>query len=458
MGRLIVVSNRVGPLRDSSRAGGLAVGLVDALRQRGGLWFGWSGETSEHGTHGPLKIEQGRNVRLATIDLTQADAYEFYTGYSNRTLWPLLHYRLDVAQFDRRFEEGYRRVNQRFAQRLKPMIGPDDVIWVHDYHFFRLGAELRAAGVTNPIGFFLHVPFPGPEILGALPRHDGLLRSMLAYDVVGFQTERDRGSFVRALAEDLDVRDEGGTVAALGRRVAVRAFPIGIDATEFAQYAVSAEANGQRRRNEKALVGRAQIIGVDRIDYSKGLVERFRAFERLLEDFPENRNAVSMMQIAPPSRSEVDAYADMRRSLERLAGHINGRFADIDWTPIRFLTRPLPRKSLAGLYRASRVGLVTPLRDGMNLVAKEYVAAQNPEDPGVLVLSRFAGAAETMKEALIVNPFSEEGVAEAMQKAMHMPLDERRSRWTALFERLVRNDAHAWAEDFLTTLAATARG
>ena len=459
MGKLIVVSNRVGPLRDSGRAGGLAVGLVDALRRRGGLWFGWSGEISEEGTFGKLRLDEAKAVQTATIDLSPADHAEFYAGYANRTLWPVLHYRLDIADFDRRFEQGYRRVNERFAARLKPMIGAGDIVWVHDYHFFRLGAELRAAGVETPIGFFLHITFPGPEILAALPNHTALLRAMLAYDVIGFQTERDRAAFVRCLAEDLGVVEHGdGVVECMGRRVTVKAFPIGIDAAAFAGYAVSAEGRAHARRIEKTLVGRRQIIGVDRIDYSKGLVERFRAFERLLEDYPENRGKVSFIQVAPPSRGEVDAYIDMRRSLERLAGHVNGRFADIDWTPIRFLTRSFPRKALAGLYRSSEIGLVTPLRDGMNLVAKEFVAAQDPESPGVLVLSRFAGAAEQMREALIVNPYSAEGVAEALQSALRMPLDERKDRWRRMFERMRANDAHGWAETVLELLTATRRG
>ena len=453
-GRLIVVSNRVGPLKDTGRAGGLAVALVDTLRRTGGLWFGWSGDVSEQGTFGPLKSEHSRNVRLATLDLSQNDHDEYYAGFANRMLWPLLHYRLDIADFDRRSEDGYRRVNERFAARLAPMVEPGDTLWVHDYHFFHLAEGLRAAGLQNPIGFFLHVPFPGPDILAALPHHNDLLRAMLAYDLLGFQTERDRDNFVRCAVEEVGARNLGDGVLELeGRRTRVGAFPIGIDADAFAEYAVSPEARINRKRMEKALVGRRQIIGVDRIDYSKGLNERFRAFERLLVDFPEHRSTVSLLQIAPPSRGELEAYSDMRRQLERVAGHVNGRFADIDWTPIRFLTRGMPRRALAGLYRSSRVGLVTPLRDGMNLVTKEYIAAQDPEDPGVLVLSRFAGAAEQLKEALIVNPYSTVGVAETLHKALAMPLDERQHRWRVLFERIREHDAHAFASSFLDALA-----
>lgn len=454
MSRLVVVSNRVGPLKDTGRAGGLAVALVDALSETGGLWFGWSGDISEEGTFGTLKEGGGtRKVAMATVDMAQADYDEFYAGYANRTLWPVLHYRLDLAVFDRRFEDGYRRVNERFATRLRPLLQADDIIWVHDYHFLPFAAELRAMDIGNPIGFFLHIPFPAPEILAGLPNAERLVRRMLAYDVIGFQTRRDAANFRRFAVEELGaVERDGGALEVGGGTVIARAFPIGIDAAGFARQATTPEARRNTARMEKLLAGRQQIIGVDRIDYSKGLPERFRAFGRLLEDYPENRGRVSLMQVAPPSRAELDAYAEIRRELEELTGNINGRFADVDWTPIRYMTRSFTRRALAGIYRASRVALVTPLRDGMNLVAKEYVAAQRAEDPGVVVLSRFAGAAEDMPEALIVNPHSAEGVASSLQTALNMPLEERRSRWQALYERICQHDAAAWAGSFLETL------
>jgi trehalose 6-phosphate synthase len=309
--------------------------------------------------------------------------------------------------------------------------------------------------VGNPIGFFLHIPFPAPEVLAGLPNADRLVRRMLAYDVVGFQTSRDAANFRRFAVEELGARELGDEqLEVSGGKVVARAFPIGIDAAGFARQATTPEARRHTARAEKLLAGRQQIIGVDRIDYSKGLPERFRAFGRLLEDYPENRGQVSLMQVAPPSRAELDAYAEIRRELEELTGNINGRFADLDWTPIRYMTRSFTRRALAGLYRASRVALVTPLRDGMNLVAKEYVAAQRAEDPGVVVLSRFAGAAETMPEALIVNPHSAEGVAASLQAALTMPLDERRDRWQAIFNRICENDAASWAASFLSTLKA----
>ncbi|MGX1308018.1 trehalose 6-phosphate synthase [Amorphus suaedae] len=458
MGRLVVVSNRVGPLKDTGRAGGLAVALVDVLREKGGVWFGWSGKITEEGTFSELREQSSGSVKIATIDLTQTDYDEYYAGYANRCLWPTMHYRLDLTDFDRRFDEGYRRVNERFAVRLKALLEPDDVIWVHDYHFMLLGAQLRAAGVENPIGFFLHIPFPVPEVLTALPNHAGLVRSMLAYDLIGFQTERDSLALKRYLVEEAGASEgPDGAMSVLGRTVHLGAFPIGIDADTFAEYAVAGEGQRNFRRLKTLLNGQVQIVGVDRIDYSKGLPERFRAVERLFEDYPENRGRVSYMQVAPPSRSEVRAYSDIQRTLEGLTGRINGRFSDIDWTPISFLTQSLPRRSLAGIYRASLVGLVTPLRDGMNLVAKEYVAAQDPEDPGVLVLSRFAGAAEELREALIINPYSIDAIAEALQTAIRMPLDERKERWERLYDRITTTTASQWSHNFVERLTKAAR-
>jgi trehalose 6-phosphate synthase len=457
MSRLVVVSNRVGPLSDEGKAGGLAVGLADALRTRGGIWFGWSGEESAEGTFGPIDLTEDGRVSMATLDMTPADIEEFYGGFANQTLWPILHYRLDLADFDQRFEDAYKRVNERMAQRLLPMLEPDDLVWVHDYHFLLFGCELREAGFTGPLGFFLHTPFPGPELLLALPNARGIVRSMLAYDLIGFQTETDRRNFARFLREELGGRVlDDGWIEVEGRRVRAGAFPIGIDAAGFAKFAGSAEARKHESELREILGERQQIVGVDRLDYSKGIPDRLRAFGRLLRDHPENRGKVSMLQVAPLSRSELEAYTELRRELEELAGHINGMYAQLNWTPIRIMTRPFTRKALAGIYRASRVGLVTPLRDGMNLVAKEYVAAQDPEDPGVLVLSCFAGAVEQLREALIVNPYDSSDVANALQTALKMPLTERRERWEALNANVHSANAQAWCGSFLEALEASA--
>ena len=458
MNRLVVISNRVGPLNDEGKAGGLAVGLADALRTRGGVWFGWSGKTSEEGTFGQLKVETQGEVQLATVDMTHADVEEFYNGFSNQALWPILHYRLDLAGFDRRFAEAFWRVNERIGARLTPLLKPDDLVWVHDYHFIPLGAQIRASGFSGAIGFFLHIPFPPPEILTALPDAHRLVRAMLAYDLVGFQTATDRDNFARFLTTELGGTElDGGWIEAAGRRVLAEVFPIGIDAERFAEFATSAEAKRRITQLRTGLGDRKQIIGVDRLDYTKGIPERLMAFERLLKDYPENRGNVVFLQVAPLSREKVRAYAKLRRELEELAGHINGSYGLLDWTPMRIMTRGFARKGLAGLYRASHVALVTPLRDGMNLVAKEYVAAQNPDDPGVLVLSRFAGAAGELTEALIVNPYDCAEMAETLQRALRMPREERIERWRALDAKVRKVNASRWCELFLDALDAAYR-
>lgn len=456
--RLVVVSNRVGPLVSGGKAGGLAVAMADALSERGGVWFGWSGNVSEAGTWSPVHTEHhgegDKAITLATIDMTAEDFEQFYEGFANRVLWPLMHYRTDLMAYDPREEEGYKRVNQRFAARLAPLLKPDDLVWVQDYHFLTLAQQLRMAEVPNRLGFFLHIPFPPPDVFMVLPGADAMLRALLAYDVLGFQTQRDCDNMVALLETKADGQRVGeDRVEVMGRTLTVKAFPISIDAAGFATEAVTQEAQIAQARAEHLLNGRQQIIGVDRIDYSKGLPERFQGFKRLLEDYPENSGRVSFLQIAPASRGTLDAYARIREELEQISGHVNGRFGDIDWVPLRFTTRGQPRSALAGLYRASRVGLVTPLRDGMNLVAKEYIAAQNPEDPGVLVLSQFAGAAEQMTEAVIINPYSDGDIAEGIQTALRMEKAERIERYQALMEKLLANDVNAWRKGYLAALA-----
>ncbi len=453
MRRLVVVSNRVGPVRAAAKAaGGLAVALVDALRERGGLWFGWSGKVGERFSSRIEKVEEGP-LTLLTMDLSQEDFDAYYNGFANQTLWPLFHYRVDLSQFDRAHFEGYNRVNARFAQALLPRLEPDDLIWVHDYHFIPFASQLRSMGCEQRMGYFLHIPFPAPEILVTLPVHDSLVRALFSYDLVGFQTEPDRIAFINYCVQETGGRIiDDYHVEAFGRTIQVRAFPIGIDTENFAELAASAGAKDRCVRMSDVLHGQIQIIGVDRLDYTKGLPERFRAFERLLENYPENRGGVTLMQIAPTSRTDVEDYVDIRNELEGISGNVNGRFGEFDWTPIRYIGRSFGRKALAGLYRASKVGLVTPLRDGMNLVAKEYVAAQDPENPGALVLSRFAGAARQLDSAVIVNPFDTEGVAEALQRSLRMPRPERLDRWHSMMGCLRRENVDKWRNDFLAAL------
>lgn len=449
MSRLVVVSNRVmlPTLAKKESSGGLAVAVLDALEQQGGIWFGWSGNLVEEEPSGVDILEEG-NITYATLDLPEEDYDQFYNGYSNGSLWPLLHYRLDLVQHTRQNYAGYMRVNERFAAHIEPLLRDDDLIWVHDYHFIPLARELRQRRCTQRMGFFLHVPWPAKEVLMALPGHRELVEALLEFDVVGFQTK----SYVLAFL-DYVVRELGGTVEpdgfvyAFGKRARVQHFPISIETESFVELANQAEDSNHVRRLVQSMGHGQLILGVDRLDYSKGLINRFQAYEQLLKEYPEHQRSTTLMQIAPTSRGEVTQYQDLRHELEMEAGHVNGTFGDFDWTPIRYLNKGFSRKILAGFYRRSQVGLVTPLRDGMNLVAKEYVAAQSPTDPGVLVLSRFAGAAEEMDGALLVNPYDLAGMADAMKQALTMPLDERVSRWVQMIDQLHTFDVHRWRKN-----------
>jgi len=454
MSRLVVVSNRLADPRKPA-AGGLAVALGETLKRTGGLWFGWSGKVIEDGTpgEGALHINQAGPVTLAELDLCAEDHDAYYRGYANGVLWPVFHYRLDLAHFESGHLSGYRRVNQLFARKLMPLLKPDDLIWIHDYHLIPLAAELRAMGCGNRIGFFLHIPLPPQQILAAIPSHEWLMRALFAYDLVGFQTEADLLHFSHYVKAEATAETVGvSQFRAFNSTVQAKAFPIGIDVDDFQRLGRAREARDTFENTRKEYSRRRLLIGVDRLDYSKGLPHRIRAFRELLQQYPENRHSATLLQVASPSREDVDAYADIQRELESLCGAINGDFGDFEWMPIRYMHRTVARKRLPGLYRACAVALVTPLRDGMNLVAKEFVAAQDEEDPGVLVLSRFAGAAEQMKEALLVNPYDIHGTAQAIQYALQMPLQERKQRHAALLATIRKYDVHWWCNSFLETL------
>lgn len=453
MSRLVIVSNRVSLPKKGMQAGGLAVALRDALEHHGGLWFGWSGEVSEGEQVPPPKSTTHGRITTVTTDLIRQDYEEFYNGFSNSTLWPLFHFRLGLLEVSRRSYEGYLRVNAAFAAQLAPMLRPDDIVWVHDYHLIPLGDELRRLGIRNRMGFFLHTPFPVPELLVALPGHRRLTRALCAYDLVGFQTREDvRAFFGYVSGEARGEVGEGGNFRAYGRHARAGAYPIGIDTAAFTDLAAAQVNSAQARALKQALQGRRLILGVERLDYSKGLPHRFDAIECLLECHPELKRQFEFMQIAAPSREEVARYRALKRQLDAAAGRINGRFSEFDWQPVRYINRGYDRATLAGFYRAACVGLVTPLRDGMNLVAKEYVAAQDPADPGVLVLSRFAGAAREMGGALIVNPFDADEVADALAKALTMPRPERLSRWRQMMDVIEANTVETWRDNFLSDL------
>jgi trehalose 6-phosphate synthase len=453
MSRLVAVSNRISVPRRGAAPGGLAVGLLAAMRVRRGLWFGWDGDTAEIASPEP-SLARKDGVTYASIDFDQNEYKDFYLGFCNDTLWPLFHYFVDGFRYSDVQYEAYLRMNQRYAQLLAPLLAPDDLVWVHDYHLFPLAQKLREAGAVQPMGLFLHIPFPHIEVLRVLPVYAELLQSMMAYDVLGFQTEPDRDAFRSAVASvwGAQTLTSDHTVTLGGRRVITGVFPIGVDVETVQREAVDSQGTDACKRMTAGLLGRRLMIGVDRLDYSKGLVERFKAYERFLETHPENQNRVTFLQIAPLSRSDVRAYAEIRRDLEQTTGRTNGRFADTDWTPIRYLNRNFPHDVLMGFMRSALIGIVTPVRDGMNLVAKEFVAAQDPADPGVLILSTMAGAARELTTALMVNPYDSRGMAHAIQQAFNMPLAERRERHQAMLDVLKVHSITAWHESFIDTL------
>ncbi|MCB9944961.1 MAG: alpha,alpha-trehalose-phosphate synthase (UDP-forming) [Geminicoccaceae bacterium] len=455
MSRLVVVSNRVTPItsRQVSSAGGLAVGVHAALKDTGGLWFGWSGETGENPREEPKVFRTGK-VTYGLVDLNTDDFEAYYSGFSNRTLWPLFHYRLDLASFEHQWYSSYRKVNQRFAEALFPLLRHDDVIWIHDYQLIPMATELRRLGVTTRIGFFLHIPFPTPEIYLTLPWHRQLSADMANYDLIGFQTGTDQREFSHYIEHELNGTVKRGTsVEALGRQFTIGTYPIGIDVDDVMAMSRSAEARKHADRVRATLPGdRKLMIGVDRLDYTKGLIERLRAYEMLLQDYPALRRQMVLMQISAPSREDVPEYTEIRQQVELMSGHINGTYSESDWVPLRYINRSHTRRVLTGFFRISRVCLVTPLRDGMNLVAEEYVASQDPDDPGVLVLSRFAGCARILEGALIVNPYDVYHVADTLHAALNMPLAERQDRWQRMMQSTRRNDINAWRERFLRDL------
>jgi trehalose 6-phosphate synthase len=457
MARLIVVSNRIALPDQSTPAGGLAVGVLAALRgPDGGVWFGWSGKTQESPSIEP-EIREKEGIRFVTIDLPSASFDKYYNGFCNGSLWPLHHYfpgafRYDASEFD-----AYMTVNRHFANALVKLVEDGDVIWVHDYQLIPLGSLLRQAGVKARIGFFLHIPYPNIAVLRLLPNYAELVRDMCQYDLVGFQTAEDLDGFQSAVKAvfNIDAETHDQSLEISGRRIGIGVFPIGVDVDVIARQAEDAvRDDDQVKRLVHGLLGRKLLLGVDRLDYSKGLVERFTSYQALLESTPELQGHITFIQIAPLSRINVAAYGDIRDKLEQTAGHINGQFSDTDWTPIRYLNKDFSHQTLCGFLRVTNVAVVTPVRDGMNLVAKEFVAAQNPEDPGALVLSSLAGAAHELEGALLVNPYDKSGVARSLQQALAMPLAERRSRHESMLAALRVNSIARWHESFVSRLTS----
>ncbi len=457
---VIVVSNRVARAKtDEPVAGGLASALIPMVKESGAIWVGSSGHAADAAQTRDsfAKIEALGTGALATVDMPAKHYRGYYEGFSNSALWPALHSRPDLIHVTADEYASYREINAFMARALLRFCKPDSMFWVQDYHFLTLGAELRRLSVKRPIGFFLHTPWAERRTVACLPHHSDLVSAMLAYDLIGFQTDDDRHNFEDYLRSELGLRTVDGTVASKHGLTRLATFPIGIDVDEFASRAVKAVSRAEVSRLRASLQGAKLALGVDRLDYSKGLANRMHAFDRLFEIEPSLKGTVSFLQVAVPSRGNIRAYRELKAELAALVGEINGHHGEVDWTPIRYLNKGFAQSTLAGFYRVAHVGLVTPLHDGMNLVAKEYVAAQNPFDPGVLVLSSFAGAAKELDAALLVNPHDIDGMARQIAQALNMSLDERRERWARLVAKLRKCSVQTWFSDFLQALAEIQR-
>lgn len=451
MGRLIAISNRTAA-DPNARAGGLAVAVWESLKTTKGVWIGWSGDIVDEVPRG-VQTFYDDGVEFVLTDLSEDEHQQYYLDYANSLLWPIFHYRIDLANFNTNGFDAYCAVNQRIARITAERAREGDSVWVHDYHFLLMADYLQNHGWTGPTGFFLHIPFPSSEIFRAIPEHRWIARALCQYDVIGLQSERDLHNFREYLIEEHGAEIlEDGTVSVFETTVKVKAYPIGIDAEGFVEAGETEMAKTAAERISRFLGGRDLVVGVDRMDYSKGLPERFDAVGKLFDNHPELLGKVSVTQITPPSRSKVEEYQELRRQLDQLAGRINGDHGDLDWIPLRYLARPYKREELAGVYRTARVALVTPLRDGMNLVAKEFIMSQKEDDPGVLILSEFAGAAEQLTDALIVNPHDTTSLAETIKLALDMSLEERQNRWRSLRDIVVSQDITWWRLNFLEDL------
>ena len=459
-GRTLIVSNRLpvtartgddGEIRLERSVGGLATGLRTPHAASDSWWVGWLGDVRMDAKERHHVREQLAGMRATAVALDASDVKIFYSRLSNGILWPLAHDRLDRLPLHLEGWDAYERVNQSFADAVADLYRPGDIVWVHDYHLMRLPALLRQRIPKARIGFFLHIPFPNPEIFLVLPARKWLVEGMLGADLVGFHTRRYRGHFTAAVRRLFGLEmDADSHLRYDDRAVRLGIFPMGIDAKSFndraADPGVIMRSLGHKPGKERL------ILGIDRLDYSKGIPRRLAAIERLLEDHPEWRRNVRFLQVAVPSRGSVGAYRTFRREVEQLVSRINGRFGTSTWMPIHYMHQSLEHDDLIALYRAADVMLVTPVRDGMNLVAKEFVACRNDEN-GALVLSEFAGAADDLSDALIVNPYDIAGVATSIHNALMMEAGERRRRMKALRSTVFQRDVHWWTREFLAALS-----
>ena len=459
--RLVVVSNRL-PLtarrvgdrwRSEPSSGGLVAALGPLMRQTDGEWIGWPGEASSDDPDGHRRLVANwrRRHRLVAVDLPATISSAFYDGYANDTLWPLLHAFPTLVSFDPASWVAYGDANQRFADTVATRLQPGDLVWVHDYQLMLVPALLRQADPEVRVGYFLHIPFPSSEVFRILPQREALLRGLLGADVIGFQTHEHLHNFRRSLQYVLGLESQMDSVDVDGRSVRMQAFPIGVVASEWDELMANERVRRRVDQLRSRHRGRRLVVAIDRLDYTKGIPERLRALRRLLRASPARRATVTLVQVAIPTRERVPLYQELRREVSELVGEINGEFGTPDWTPIVYLRRSIPRPELAALYAAADVAWVTPLRDGMNLVAKEYVVCRG-DGAGALILSEFAGAAAGMAEAIRVNPYDEDGMVETLERALDMSLEEQRERMSGLGARVRRDDAVAWSDRFLGTL------
>ena len=455
-----MVSNRVPSASDldpTGRGAGAVGGLVSAVRasliQTGGMWVGWSGRTAPRRSRTATDVARTPGaVELATIDLTADESNLFYTGFSNRTLWPILHSFIERTQIRHDTYRAYRRVNRRYANALATLLQEDDLVWIHDYHLLFVGQELRRLGWKGKLGFFLHIPFPAADIFSVLPWSRDILDSMLSFDLIGVHTRRYLLNFVDAFGSELGGDWNGRELAYGDRSSRLGVYPIGIDPSTFQN---AARTSNESLRAMLNLDPSTQIIiGVDRLDYTKGIPHRLRAYSRMLEQHRHMHGRVTLVQISNPSRARVPEYIRERETVERLTGEINGRYSEGGWVPVRYLYRYFSQQSLAAFYRDTDVNMVTPIRDGMNLIAKEFVVSQ-VDDPGVLMLSSLTGAAAELTDAVIINPYDIDGMARSLYDALRMPLAERESRWKRMNAVVERNTASQWSATFTSDLEQT---
>jgi trehalose 6-phosphate synthase len=464
--RLVVVWNRLpflisrspdGDYEVTPGSGGLVTALLPVLRNRGGVWVGWPGldEAAADLEAALGKVARQAGYTLRPVPLSAEEVEKFYCGWSNEIVWPLFHDLQTLCDFDPAYWHVYREVNRKYARTIAERATAQDFVWVHDYHLMHVGVELAQLGLGARTGFFLHIPFPPLDIFLKLPWRFALLDALLQYDLIGFQTLRDRRNFlhcVRTLIPEAVVRGKGQVVTARvrGREVRVGSFAISIDYGAFARDAAKPEVREKCHELRALLHQRQLVLGVDRLDYTKGIPHRLRAFRDALRRYPELQGRLTLIQVVVPSRSEIPAYDALKTEIEGLVGQVNGELTRPgEWVPIHYVFRSLDRTELLAYYRAAEIGLVTPLKDGMNLVAKEYCACSIEQDC-VLILSEFAGAAAQLQTgALLVNPHDIEGVADAIHQAFTMPRDERRARMARMRRGIRAHDVFWWVDSFL---------